>query len=273
MRPAIAQVCSLMGPFESDVADYAAGHCLAMEVYWTKIETYIEQHGIPRLKELLLEHGMATPVASFQGGILASQGDARKVAWELFSQRLQYSEALEIETFVVHCDVPGPLTETTIDRVRLSLEEAAKQAASHGVRIAIEPQANSAFANNIQTAAVLVAEVGSAHLGICLDAFHFYTGPSKYFDLDYLTCDNLFHVQVSDLADTPREFARDSDRILPGDGDIPLEPIISHLQAINYTGYVSLELLNPHLWQVPALQIGEIGMTAMRRLLGQAAME
>jgi sugar phosphate isomerase/epimerase len=82
----------------------------------------------------------------------------------------------------------------------------------------------------------------------------------------------LFHVQLCDVADVPREFAVDSDRILPGDGDFVLQPIIDHLRTIQYTGAVSVELMNPQIWQIPARQFGEIGITALRRVLGQASM-
>lgn len=273
MKPALAQVCTLSGPLESDVEDFAAGHCSAIELYWTKVENYLQQHSVESLRDLLAAHAMEAPVAGFQGGLLASQGEARREAWSLLEKRLEISQSLGVRTLVIHCDVPRPLDEATVDRVRHSLQEAAERATAHQVRLAIEPQADSALANNIQTAVALISELGSPALGICLDSFHFYTGCSKYFDLHYLTTENLFHVQVSDLADTPREFARDADRIMPGDGDIPLQPIIDHLRAINYQGFVSLELLNPNLWQIPAVQIGEVGMTAMRQLLGQASMD
>jgi sugar phosphate isomerase/epimerase len=79
-------------------------------------------------------------------------------------------------------------------------------------------------------------------------------------------------VQLCDLADTPRELARDSARILPGDGDINLAAVVERLRQIDYRGCVSLELLNPQLWQVSPLALGEIGMTALRKVLGQASM-
>jgi sugar phosphate isomerase/epimerase len=88
-----------------------------------------------------------------------------------------------------------------------------------------------------------------------------------------LSNDNLFHVQLSDLADMPRELATDADRILPGDGDIPLTAIVARLMEIQYDGHVSLELLNPQLWQVSPRQFGEIGLTALRSVLGTASME
>ena len=118
-----------------------------------------------------------------------------------------------------------------IEQARSSLAQVALEAGKHGIRVALEFQARAAFCNNLQTAAALVAEVASPQLGLCLDVFHYYVGPSKLEDLAHVTSDNLFHVQLSDLVDVPRELARDSDRILPGDGDLLLEPIIQHLQA------------------------------------------
>src|SRR5262249_42086863 len=156
--------------------------------------------------------------------------------------------------------------------VKRSLAQAAEQAGNHGVRLALEFQSRSTLGNNLQTVAALVEETGSPHLGICLDAFHFHTGPSKPEDFSYLTPTNLFHVQVCDLVGVPRELATDADRVLPGDGDLPLEGLIEHLRGIGYHGCVSIELMNPTLWNVPPRQFGEIAITALRRLLGQASM-
>ena len=77
-------------------------------------------------------------------------------------------------------------------------------------------------------------------------------------------------MQLCDLAGVPREVAQDSDRVLPGDGDFRLEPILDRLRLIGYTGWVSLELFNPTLWQANPAQVIEIGFTAMRKTLGLA---
>ena len=267
MIPALSQVCSLNSPFAKDVEDYAAGGCAAMEVWLTKLEAYLESHSIDELRRLLEKHEMLVPVASFQGGLLVSQGEERSVHWEHFTRRLSLCQNLNIGTLVVACDIAEPLTQETLDRASASLVQAAELSSSHGVRIALEFQRQAAFGNNLQTTVMMVAEADNPHVGICLDAFHFLTGPSKYADLGYLNAENLFHVQLCDLAGVPRELATDSQRILPGDGDYPLEPIIDHLRSINYQGHVSVELMNPQIWQVPALQFGEIAMNALNRLL------
>jgi sugar phosphate isomerase/epimerase len=137
------------------------------------------------------------------------------------------------------------------------------------VRVALEFQAGSAIGNNLHTAAALVADVGSPHLGLCFDAFHYFTGPSKPEDLGYLTTENLFHVQLCDLADRPRELYADADRILPGDGEVPLAPLLARLREINYSGCVAVELMNPQLWQISARSFGEIAISALRKVMGE----
>ena len=61
----------------------------------------------------------------------------------------------------------------------------------------------------------------------------------------------------------------DADRVLPGEGDFQLGPMLAAASArIGYDGWVSLELMNPQLWQNPPAQVAELGLMALRRLLG-----
>jgi sugar phosphate isomerase/epimerase len=273
MIPAISQVCSLSSPFEKDIEAYAAARCPAVELWLTKWEDYLQRASPADFLRLLDEHQVRAPVASVQGGLLVTQGAARKEAWDLLERRLALCRELRVGTLVVAADIMGPVTGPDVDRAQRSLEQLAGQAERHQVRAALEFQARAALGNNLQTAAALIENVGSAWLGICLDAFHFCVGPSKLEDLVLLTPANLFHVQVCDLAGVTRELARDADRILPGDGDLPLQVIVDRLRNIGYSGCVALELMNPQIWPVPALQLGEIGMTALRKLLGLASMD
>ncbi|MBW3597393.1 MAG: sugar phosphate isomerase/epimerase [Planctomycetes bacterium] len=270
MQLALSQVCSLDSGFAQDVEDYAAGKCRAIEIWMTKLESFIEANSLDAVRRLLEEHQVAAPAAAFQGGLLTSQGDARREAWDLFARRLDLCRELGIEVLIVACDAAPLSAQQDLERVRVSLRQAAEEAQRREVRLALEPQAKASVGNNLQTAAALVEEVSSPHLGLCLDVFHYYVGPSKAEDLGLLSRDNLFHVQLCDLADTPREFAADGDRILPGDGDIPLQPILDRLDQIGYDRCVSIELMNPSIWRIPPRQFGEIGITALRMLFGQA---
>lgn len=270
MLAALSQVGSLPAELEQEFEDYAAGKCQALDLWMTKVEEYVENRSEDAFLRLLQDHQLQPVSASFQGGLLASQGERRREAWSLFQRRLQRCRALGIPTLVVACDVPSPVSDQDAQRTQASLAEAAQQGAAAGVRIALEFQAKAGLGNNLQTAAALVAAVGSPHLGICLDAFHYHVGPSKPEDLELLSSENLFLVQLCDLADVPREFAMDQHRILPGEGEIGLEPILARLRDIHYSGPVTTEVLNPQLWQVPTRQFGEIAITSLRKVLGQS---
>ena len=271
MKPAISQVCSLPSPFETDLCDYAASDWQSIELWLTKLEIYLESHSIAAVQELAQQYNVTFPVASFQGGLLCSPGEARDAAWDSLASRLQLCQDLQIGTLVVACDIWEQPGEADLEQILDSLKQLAEQAAQVNTCIALEFQAEAKLGNNLQTAASLVAQVNHPQLGICLDAFHFYVGPSKTEDLVCLTPDNLFHVQLCDLADCPREIAKDRDRILPGEGDIPLATILAHLQNINYQRHISIELLNPQLWQVPALQFGQTSWAALTSLLQRSA--
>ena len=267
MKPAISQVCSLSSAFAKDIEDYASAGFQHVELWLTKLEEYLSHHTIDDATQLFQSHNLAPVAASYQGGLLTSQGEARTEAWTLFVKRLVLCRDLDIDVMVVACDPAPPLKDIDIRRLQMSLREMASLAQEHQVRLALEFQAHAALGNNLQTLVALVDEVSHPHLGICLDAFHFYVGPSKTEDLAYLNLDNLAHVQLCDLADKPRELAADGDRIIPGDGDLPLPTIVEHLKHIRYDGSISLELMNPQIWQIPPLQVADIGLQALQRLL------
>jgi 2-keto-myo-inositol isomerase len=272
MRPAIATVSSLDSRLETILDDYAAGHVDAVELWLGHVDAFVAGQGVAALAERLAERGIAPVAASFQGGLLTSQGDARREHWAHFDHRLTLCRDLGVPVLVVAGDAFGPLGVEDLARLSMSLVDAAKRAADVGVRLALEFDARASFPNNLQSAVALVEEVASPALGVCLDWFHYTVGPSKAMDLGLLTRENLAHVQLSDIADVPREMASDADRILPGEGASPPDDLVARLRAIGYAAAVSVELHNPALWRVPPRQFGEIAMTALRKVLGLAAM-
>ena len=272
MKPALATVCSLDSSLETILEEYAAGQCQAVELWLGHVEQFLDGKPSSALNDLLASHGCEAVAASFQGGLLTSQGEARREHWGHFERRLSLCSAAAIPVLVVAGDAHGPLSPQDLGRLSASLVEAAKRASDAGVKLALEFDARASFPNNLQSAVALIEDVGLPSLGVCLDWFEFTVGPSKLLDLHLLSSESLTLVQLSDIADVPREMANDADRILPGEGNSPPQQLISHLQTIDYTGPVSIETHNPQLWRVPPRQFGEIAITALRKLLGQAEM-
>jgi 2-keto-myo-inositol isomerase len=268
MRPCISQATTLPGTFAEDVQAYADAGCPAIEVWLTKLETHLERHSAADTQKLLEDRQITLAAAAYQGGLLLSQGEQRRVTFDHFKRRLELCQRFGIPTLLVVADFVDRVGATDLERAVVSLTEAARWAAACGVRLGLEFRGQATFCASLDTALALVAHCGEPNVGVCLDIFHYYTGPSKFEDLGLLTRDNLAFVQVCDVAGVPRELASDADRILPGEGDFRLEPMLARLREIGYEGWVSLELFNPTLWEVGASQVVELGMGAMNRLLG-----
>jgi sugar phosphate isomerase/epimerase len=267
MRPCISEATTLTSSFADDVNGYADGGCPAMEVWLTKLETHLETHPAADTRKLLDDRGVALAAASYQGGLLLSQGEQRKAHYDHFKRRLDLCQFFGIPTLLVVADFVEKIDAVALERAVVSLKQAAQWAAGFGVRLALEFRGSATFCSCLETALRLVSAAGEPNVGVNLDVFHYYTGPSKFEDLDCLTPANLAFVQVSDVLDVPRELATDADRILPGEGTFQLEPIITRLRQIGYAGWVSLELMNPTIWQVKNSQVAELALSALDRLL------
>jgi sugar phosphate isomerase/epimerase len=267
MKPCISQATTLSTPFELDVASLAMAGWSAVELWLTKLETYLQSHSIDEAYALLFDHGLRPVAAASQGGLLLSRGMEREAHWNLFRSRLELLGRLEVPTLIVAADFVTDPSAEDYGRAVESLVEACGLAQKSGVRLALEFQKGSRFCASLDTALALIAQSGAENLGVCLDLFHYYTGPSKFEDLGYLSIKNLAWVQACDLAGVPREMAGDADRILPGEGDFQIEPILDHLASIGYEGYVSLEVLNPQLWAISADRVADAARQSLDRLL------
>jgi sugar phosphate isomerase/epimerase len=267
MKPCISEATTLPCSFAEDVKAYASAESRGMEVWLTKLETHLENNSVGDTLNLLQDHHMQLAAASYQGGLLLSQGDQRRAHYDHFRRRLDLCQRFGIATLSVVADFTEAIDQTVLERAVVSLKQAGQWAAGFGVRLALEFRSRGTFCTSLDTAIALVNQAAEPNIGVNFDLFHYYTGPSKFEDLSLLNSQNLAFVQLSDLAGLPRELATDADRVMPGDGNFQIKPIIERLQEIGYEGWVSLELFNPTLWKSKASQVAELGKMALCRVL------
>ena len=118
--------------------------------------------------------------------------------------------------------------------VAASLKDLAPVAADYGVRLALEPL-NPTSVNvesaiwTIDQALAVIEATGRDEVGLCLDYWNIWQNAEVEAAIARAG-DRIFTVQASDWR-TPRSFA---DRIVPGEGDIPLAGLLA---ATRRTGY------------------------------------
>jgi sugar phosphate isomerase/epimerase len=269
MKPCISQATCLSTPFEADLPAYSRAGWPAVELWLTKLETFLERHTIQEARERLDANGLEPAAAAMQGGLLLSKGVERVTHWEHFQRRLDLLHELAVPVLVVAADFLRDPAPEDYGRAAEALAEAGSAAKQAGVMLALEFQKSAKFCASLDTTLALIAQSRAESVGVCLDLFHYYTGPSKFEDLAYLTPQNLAWVQVCDLTGTPREVAGDADRILPGEGEFQIVPILEQLDRIGYAGHVSVELLNPQLWGIPVDRVADFGRRAISGVLGR----
>jgi sugar phosphate isomerase/epimerase len=267
MKLCISQATTLPAAFADDLAAFADVGWTAAEIWLTKLEKHLESSSVEATSKLLQDRNLTPAAAAYQGGLLLSQGEQRKAHFDHFRRRLELCQALGVPTMLIVADFAHRPDATALQRAVVSLAQAAQWAAGYDVRLALEFRGSDAFCTSLDTALGLVAQCGEPNVGVCLDLFHYYKGPSKPEDLAGLTRQTLAHVQLSDVAGVPRELMTDTDRVLPGDGDFQFTPVVERLKAIGYDGYVSLEVMNPVLWEMKLTQVAELGLMALRRVL------
>ena len=270
MKLCISEATTLPGTFAEDIAAYDGLGWDGVEVWLTKLETHLEAHALDDTRQLLGSRGLVPAAASYQGGLLLSQGEQRQTHFDHFRRRLELCQAFGIGTLLLVADFAQRPDALALERAVVSLKQAAQWAAGFGVHLALEFRGADTFCNCLDTALTLVEHCAEPNVGVNLDVFHYYKGPSKPEDLDRLTPQNLAFVQLCDVAGVPRELMTDADRVMPGEGDFRLAPLVERLGAIGYDGWVSLELLNPVLWRMKASQVAELGLMALRRTVSTA---
>src|SRR5580658_8026318 len=157
MQPCISQATTLPASFADDVSAYADGGCTSMEVWLTKLEKHLEKHSVPETRKLLEDRQVTLAAASYQGGLLLSQGEQRKAHYDHFKRRLDLCQAFGIPTMLLVADFVEKVDATSLQRAVVSLKQAAQWAAAFQVRLGLEFRGGSTFCSSLDTALSLVA--------------------------------------------------------------------------------------------------------------------
>src|SRR5208283_4448902 len=157
----------------------------------TKLETHLESHSAGDTRKLLEDRQITLAAAAYQGGLLLSQGEQRRAHYDHFKRRLDLCQQFSISTMLVVADFVEAVDEVALERAVVSLKQAAQWAAGFDVRLALEFRGASTFCSSLDTALSLIAHCGEPNVGVNLDVFHYYSGPSKFDDLGLLTKSNL----------------------------------------------------------------------------------
>jgi len=187
---------------------------------------------------------------------------SRTIALARAEQVFEAAANLRCEVVVAEPD----RSATDLVRAARHFRELCRLAQPFPVNVGLEFHGGARAIKDIAAAWQVVEAAEAQNGGVVLDAFHCYRGGSRVEMLEPVPGDRILLVQVSDCMDLPRYELDDRHRLYPGQGAIPLEPLLAALRDKGYSGYYSLELMNEDYWLEDPATVARDAMRALRRL-------
>lgn len=239
-RVSLNQLTTFRWDFEKDVQACArSGDGLALGLWRPKLA----DAGLERSVSLSESAGVSISHVASAGGFTCA-------GWTFQEALDDAIDAIETAAqFCAPCVLihSGPPRRHTRNHARHLLIEALREIASSadelGVKLAIEPQhrrCNGAvtWIQSVDDFLRLRDAVGADSMGLVFDTYHLGRDQEAIRRIPQLAADTSL-VQIADLADLP---SGENGRLLPGDGELPLDEIIHAFLEAGYDGYFDLEL-------------------------------
>jgi sugar phosphate isomerase/epimerase len=220
-----------------------------VEITSTLLDDFLKTDTLPGARRLLSDLNL-TPVSASCGVTgLCEPNPNRPAALENFKRRCEMFASLGITKTYTSVAVNRKVTQEDYKAAPQNLRELGEIAQQFHMTAMAEFLRNSTFISTLTTLLKLIREASHPNLRPMLDCYHFWSGLSKFEDLDLLHPGELAHVHFQDVPDLHRELLDSATRAVPGEGIAPLHAILRKLAQKGYAGPLSVELFLPEFQQ------------------------
>jgi 2-keto-myo-inositol isomerase len=245
----------------------AAGYD-AIELWVTDVEDYLERGG--RLSEVVKaveDSGLLRPSMIFLKGWCEEDPAHYARAMDLCRRRLEIARKLGVRRMVA--GPPAALLPLSLVTERYG--KLLEMSVAIGVPASIEFLGFVAGVNTLEAAWEICEGVGHPDATLTNDAWHVFRGGSDDATLDRIPAERISIVHWDDAPAQPERTAQtDADRVMPGDGILPLGALADQLRRIGYRGVLSLELFNREYWKQDPLEVAKTGLAKMKQSVGMS---
>ena len=229
--------------FDQDVYAYKGAGIEGISLWWDKLLDF----GISKGARLLRETGL--PAVSLVGGpfLLGSPETSRRAAFDELC--LQLDACAQFGAGVLGV-VPGNCAGRSLREMEDSTVEVlirlGEEAQKRDVILALEPihAPYFDFLNTLVDADRIVQSVNSPNVGIMFDTWHL----CHEADLDRRVEETAARIALVHFSDWREPTRYHDDRLLPGDGILPLGAILRKLHSSGYRGYYDVEVFSQDVW-------------------------
>ncbi|MEJ5229301.1 MAG: sugar phosphate isomerase/epimerase [Pseudothermotoga sp.] len=252
----------------SDIAAASEAGFDVLEIWKTKLFDAIKTHTATQIVGEFIKHGIEPYTINSLEQATFSKDFKEKV--EECEMLCALTQQMRAKVLIV---VPGflengvPEKEIRKETVGV-LREFSKLADHYEVRLGFEFLGfKKCSVNTLSLAREIVQEVDQKNIGLVIDTCHLFAGGSTIADVEKTDPEKIFVVHMNDLPKVEGREVRDSDRVMPTDGVLPLKDFIQALKKIGYSGMISVELFNEEYWKLDAQQITKIAYEKLSKLV------
>jgi 2-keto-myo-inositol isomerase len=251
MKLAFHGATTMTSDLETDIAVTAQAGFKALEVWAEKMDRYLATHNLADLNALFVDQRVM-PLALNSIEFIAFRGNEYAQVQGRLHELGRIAQAIACPTVVV-VPSPSPTRDMAWSDVVTEYVEVLRDLSDIGrlyeIRLSFEFLGFGWCSVRTPRAAFeIIQKCDRDNVGLTIDAAHFYTGGGLISELGQLDPERIFAFHLDDLEDTPKEAIRDSTRLLPGLGVVPLNDICAQLSRIGYAGSCSIELFRPEYW-------------------------
>ncbi|MGN1015012.1 MAG: sugar phosphate isomerase/epimerase family protein [Butyricicoccus sp.] len=246
-----------------------------IELRLEMLQDYLTRHGLDELKEYFDTHHLKPYAINSIDDINFRTPEEWAQLVENFTFVCEVSEVIGNPYIVLVPTIDQELATTKLESEILeesvrNLKELAEIASAYGVKLAFEPIGDRySICNSLRLAHEIINEVNREDVGLSVDCINLYMH-DKCSDVGYIEKipgEKIFLFHICDCEDLPLGTLNHSNRLMPGDGCIPIREIIDALRGTGFDTIASVELFREEYWSMPPAEVIEMAADKTRQFL------
>ena len=237
----------------------------AIELWHDDIDAFLSAGGeMDEIRNAVEDAGLVVPTTIFLKGWWDKTGAEDVAAMDEIKRRLEQAAAVGAKHSIAGPPL-GPVDFVLGAERYARLLDVGRE---FGVRPVMEYLGFSEQMNTIEAALRVIEGSGHPDATIVHDPFHVFRGGGSFESILKTPAERIAICHFNDAPATPpRTEQHDPDRVMPGDGCVDLNAMLSRLRQVGYDRWLSLELFRRDLWEQDPLHVARTGLEKMRAVV------